>query len=214
MYNGLEAIAENIDAWRVNLVTRIKQYASTINDLQSSTNSAIYTGDLNAQSTSNILARLDHFAERFNQQDQCISNNCNDIRSLRSSIDQLSIVSETQFLSLKGQLQALSKLSDIELRSPPPLSSVEVVYAEQTVVIEGLQGKMRGLEQTLVTERNAVKGLQEMVVGHCEKVDSSLGTALTSRSNTSGFVSGEHVNLSRERNLVHKGIEHSEKLIL
>ena len=54
VYNGLEAIAENIDAWRVNLVTRIKQYASTINDLQSSTNSAIYTGDLNARSTSII----------------------------------------------------------------------------------------------------------------------------------------------------------------
>ena len=48
VYNGLEAIAENIDAWRVNLVTRIKQYGSTINDLQSSTNSAIYAGDLNA----------------------------------------------------------------------------------------------------------------------------------------------------------------------
>ena len=79
MYNGFEAIAENIDAWRVNLVTRIKQYASTINDLQSSTNSAIYTGDLNARSTSNILARLDHFAERLNQQDQCISNNRDDI---------------------------------------------------------------------------------------------------------------------------------------
>ena len=79
MYNGFEAIAENIDAWRVNLVTRIKQYASTINDLQSSTNSAIYTGDLNARSTSNISARLDHFAERLNQQDQCISNNRDDI---------------------------------------------------------------------------------------------------------------------------------------
>ena len=48
VFDGLEAIAENIDAWRVNLVTRIKQYDSTINDLQSSTNSAIYTGDLNA----------------------------------------------------------------------------------------------------------------------------------------------------------------------
>ena len=48
MYNGLEAIAENINAWRVNLVTRIQQYGSTINDLKSSTNSAIYAGDLNA----------------------------------------------------------------------------------------------------------------------------------------------------------------------
>ena len=50
---------------------------------------------------------------------------------------------------------------------------------------------MKGLEQTLVTEWNAVKGLCDMVVGLSEKVDSSLGTALTSRFNTSGPVSGE-----------------------
>ena len=102
VYNGLEAIAENIDAWRVNLVTRIKQYCSTINDLQSSTNSAIYAGDLNARSSSNISARLDHFGERLNQQDRCISNSSNDIRALRSSLDQFGTVSKTQFLSLKG----------------------------------------------------------------------------------------------------------------
>ena len=86
--------------------------------------------------------------------------------------------------------------------------------AEQTVVIEGLQGKMKGLEQTIVTERIAVKSLCDMVVGLNEKVDSSLGTALTSRSNTSGPVSGERLNLIRERDVVHKGIERSEKLIL
>ena len=70
MYNSLGAIAENIDAWRGNLVTRIKQYGSTNSDLQSSTNSAVYAGDLNARSNSNISARLDHFAERLNQQDK------------------------------------------------------------------------------------------------------------------------------------------------
>ena len=39
---------------------------------------------------------------------------------------------------------------------------------------------MKGLEQTIVTERNAVKGLHDMFVGISEKVDLSLGTALTS----------------------------------
>ena len=63
--------------------------------------------------------------------------------------------------------------------SSPPLSSVEVADVEQTVVIEGLQGKVKGLEQTIVNERNAVKGLRDMVVRLSEKVDSSLGTALT-----------------------------------
>ena len=88
---------------------------------------------------------------------------------------------------MKGQLQALSESSNLERLSSLPLSSVEVVDAEKTVVIEGLRGKMKGLEQTIVTERNAVKGLRDMVVGLSEKVDSSLGTALTSQSNTSSL---------------------------
>ena len=153
-------------------------------------------------------------AERLNQQDQSISNNRNNIRSLRSSIDQLSTVSETQFLSLKDQLQALSESSNLERLPSPLLSSVEVVDAEQTVVIEGLRGKMKGLEQTIVTERNAVKGLRDMVVGLSERVDSSLGTALTSRSNTSGSVSGDRLNIIRELDVVRKGTEQPEKLIL
>ena len=48
VYNGLQAFAENIDAWRTNLVTRIKLYGSTITDLQSSTNAAVYACNLNA----------------------------------------------------------------------------------------------------------------------------------------------------------------------
>ena len=57
MYNGFKAIAENIDEWRGNLIGRIKQYASTISDLQSLANSAIYSSDLNAHSFSSVLAR-------------------------------------------------------------------------------------------------------------------------------------------------------------
>ena len=90
----------------------------------------------------------------------------------------------------------------------------EVVDTEHIVVIEGLCGKVKGLEQTLVTERNAVKGLCDMVVGLSERVDSSLSTALTSRPNTSRPVLGDCLNLVRERDVVRKGIEHSEKLSL
>ena len=53
-----------------------------------------------------------------------------------------------------------------------------------------------------------------MVVGLNEKVDSSLGTALSSHSNTCGPVSVGRINLVRERDVVRKGIERSEKLIL
>ena len=105
---------------------------------------------------------------------------------------------------MKDQLQALSESSGLERLPSLPLLSLEVADAEQTVVIEGLWGKMKGLEQTIVTERNAVKGLWDMVVGLSEKVNSSLGTALPSRSNTSGHVSGERFNLIRERDVVRK----------
>ena len=54
MYCGFEAIAKNIDEWRGNLVTRIKQYMSTISDLQSTANSAISSSDLSACSFSSV----------------------------------------------------------------------------------------------------------------------------------------------------------------
>ena len=67
----------------------------------------------------------------------------------------------------------LSEFSDIERLPTLPLQSVEVADVEQVEVIEGLWGKKKGLEQTIVTEQNAVKGLCDMVVGLSEKVDSS-----------------------------------------
>ena len=79
---------------------------------------------------------------------------------------------------MKDQLKVLSESSDIDRRPSLPLQAVGVPDVEQVEVIEGLPGKMKGLEQTILTERNAVKGLRDMVVGLSEKVDSSLGTAL------------------------------------
>ena len=114
MYCGFKAIAENIDVWRGNLVGRIKQYSSTISDLQSTANSAIFSSDLNAHSFSSVSARLDHFAERLNQQDQHISDNGVKIQSLISSVDQFQLISENQFVSLRDQLRVLSEASGIE----------------------------------------------------------------------------------------------------
>ena len=53
-----------------------------ISDLQSTANSAISSSDLNACTFSSVSARLDHFAERLNQQDQLISDNSVRIQSL------------------------------------------------------------------------------------------------------------------------------------
>ena len=105
---------------------------------------------------------------------------------------------------MKDQLKVLSESSDIDRRPSLPLQAVGVPDVEQVEVIEGLRGKMKELEQTILTEQNAVKGLCDMVVGLSEKVDSSLGTALTSRFNTSGPVSGERINLIREHDVVRK----------
>ena len=85
------------------------------------------------------MVRLDHLAEKLNHLDQRITNNRDDIPSLRSSFDQFSIVSETQFLLLRDQLQALSESTDIERLPSHSLSSADVVDTEQTVVIEGLR---------------------------------------------------------------------------
>ena len=52
-----------------------------------------------------------------------------------------------------------------------------------------------------------------MVVDLSERVDSSLSTAMTSKP-ASGSVLGDRLNVTRERDVVRKGIERSEKLIL
>ena len=52
-----------------------------------------------------------------------------------------------------------------------------------------------------------------MVVDLCERVESSLSTAMTGKS-ASGSVLGDRLNVSREGDVVRKGIEQSEKLIL
>ena len=121
---------------------------------------------------------------------------------------------ERQLSSLEDQVKVLSDTSGVERSLVHPSLPVKVPGGEQEEVIEGLRGKVKGLEQTILTERNAVEGLREMVVGLNEKVDSSLGTALSSHSNTCGPVSEGRINLVRERDVVRKGIERSEKLIL
>ena len=87
-------------------------------------------------------------------------------------------------------------LSESPRVAPAPTSSVDVVEVEHTAVVEGLNGKVEGLEQTIV-----------------ERVDSSLSTAMISRP-ARGHVLEDRLNSDRERDVVRKGIERSEKLIL
>ena len=90
----LEAVSENIDEWRGHLVTRLKQYATRVNDIQMTASNAISNSDLNAKTFSSVSARLDHFAERINQQDQVIAENSIKIQSLACSLDQFKVNTE------------------------------------------------------------------------------------------------------------------------
>ena len=87
--DGLQVFAENIDAWRTYLVTRIKLYSSTIADLQTSSNATSYVCVLNARTNSTNSARLDQLTEKYNQLDQRTSNNCDNLLSLYSLVDKL-----------------------------------------------------------------------------------------------------------------------------
>ena len=126
------------------------------------------------------MTRIDQLAERFNQLELSTSNNHDDLLSLCSLIDQLPATSDSQFSSLMDQLQVLSESTNTAQPLPIPISSVEVGDVDHTVIIEGLRGKVKGLEQTIFIERNAVKGLRDMVVDLIECVNSSLSTAVTS----------------------------------
>ena len=110
--NELQVVAENIDSWRTNLVTRIKLYSSTIADLQTTSNATSYACDLNAHTNSSISTRIDLLAERFNQLELRTFNNRDDIMLLCSMIDQLCATSDSQFSSLTNQLQVLSESSN------------------------------------------------------------------------------------------------------
>ena len=56
-------------------------------------------------------------------------------------------------------------------------------------------------------------GLKDMVVDLSERIDSSLSTAVASNP-AGGRVFGDRLNISREREVIRRGIECSEKLIL
>ena len=92
-------------------------------------------------------------------------------------------------------------MSESPSMAPAPTAAVDVAEVEHTVVVEGLCGKVEGLEQTIVTERNVAMGLREMVVDFSEHVGSSLSTAMTSQP-ASGPVLGDRLNSNRERDVV------------
>ena len=105
--NGLQVVAENIDSWRTNLVTRIKLYSSTIADLKTTSIATSYACDINARTNSSITTRIDTLAERFNQLEIRTNRNHDDTMLVCSMIEQLRASSDSQFSLVTKQLQTL-----------------------------------------------------------------------------------------------------------
>ena len=207
IYSAIEAVTENVVNWRGHLVSRLKQYAIRINDIQMTNSNAIASGDINAQSFSSVSARLDHYAERINQQDQVINENSIALQSLVCSLDQFKVSSEAQFLSPDNQIKSVIDSSTCEMIPQQQTVPHVGLGLEQGEVVEGLRGKIEELEQQIQNEGYAVEGLREMVVGLRENMNSSLGTIVTSQSNTSGSVPVGRIKLARDHDVIRKGIE-------
>ena len=142
----LEAVSENIDEWRGHLVTRLKQYATIVNDIQMTSSNAISNSDLIRPVLFFVSARLEHFAERINQQDQVIAENSKKIQSLACSLDQFKVNTEAQLLLIDDQLKVLCDVSNQEVNLQHPTVPVLTLGLEQEEVVEGLCGKVKGLE--------------------------------------------------------------------
>ena len=119
-------------------------------------------------------------------------------------IDQLRARSDSQFSLLSKQLQSLLQSPRVEPTLHNPTPSAEAADIKHTIIIEDPCGKVKGLERTIVTKRNAVLGLKDMVVDLSECIDSSLSTAVASKS-AGGHLLRDRINISREREVISKG---------
>ena len=114
-------------------------------------------------------------------------------------------------LLLSKQFQVLREAHQIAQSLHVPTSSVEAADAEHTVIVEGPCDKVKGLEQTVVTNGNVSLGFRDIVVDPSERAQSFMSTPMGSNS-TSRDVLEDHPNLTRERNVIPRCTERSEKL--
>ena len=210
--NRFQVIAANIDSWRTRLVTKLKLYRSIITDLMTTSSSISYACDLNARANSSIIDRMDLLAKRFNQLEVRMSSSRNNLLLMRSMIDQLCAMSDSQVLLLSKQFQVLREAHQIAQSLHVPTSSGEAADAEHTVIVGDPCDKVKGLEQTVVTNGNVNLSFRDVVVDPCERVQMSMNTPMDSNS-TCGDVLEDRPNITRERDIISRGTERSEKLI-
>ena len=106
----------------------------------------ISNSDLNANSFLSVSARLEHFAEWINQQDQVIAENSIKIQSLACYLDEFKVNTEAHLLLIDHQFKVLCDVSNLEANLQHTTVPVITVGLEQEEVVERLCGKVKGLE--------------------------------------------------------------------
>ena len=211
--NRFQVIAANIDSWRTKLAAKLKLYRSIIADLMTTSNSISYACDFNAHATSSITDRMDLLAERFNQLEICMSSNRDDLLLMRSMIDQLCAMSDSQVSLLANQFQVLREAHQVAQSLHVPMASVEAADPEHTVIVGGPCDKVKGLEQTVIKNGSVGLGVRDIVVNLSERAQSSMSTPMVSNS-TSGDVLEDRFNVTRERDVVRRCTKQFKKLNL
>ena len=142
-YAAFENKADNIDDWRNQVVTRLNIYAAKVNNIQNIANTVVFNSDATYQSFSSVSARLDHFSKLIDVKNQRISDNSLKIQSLACSFNQFKVDTETQLLSLESIC-----VRDRLIHQAAP---VVTIGTDQDEVVEGLCGKVKGLEKQAQT---------------------------------------------------------------
>ena len=138
--NRFQVIATNIDSWRTKLSAKFKLYGSTIADLVTTSKSISYACDVNARANSSSIDRIESLAEQLNRLEIRVSNNRDDILLIRSIIDQLRAISDSQVSLLTNQSQVLHEAHLLAQSLHVPTASVEIADPEY-ILIKGGPGE-------------------------------------------------------------------------
>ena len=211
--NRFQVIVANIDSWRTKLAAKLKLYRSIIADLMTMSNSISYACNFDARAIFSITDRMDLLAERFNQLEIRMSSNRDDLLLMRSMIDQLHAMSDSQVSLLANQFQVLREAHQVAQSLHVPTASVEAADSGYTVIVGGPCDKVKGLEQTVIKNGSVGLGVRDIVVDLSKRAQSSMSTPMVSNS-TCGDVLEDGLNVTRERDVVRRCTNRSERLKL
>ena len=211
--NRFQVIAANIDSWRTKLAVKLKSYRSIIADLVTASKSISYACDANARAITFTTDRMDSLTEPVDQLKVRVSSNRDNLLLIRSIIDQLCAISDSQVSLLTNQSQVLRETHLLAQSLHVPTTSVETADPEHPVIVGGPGGIITELEQTVIENGSAGVGASDISVDFSGSAQSSMSTPKVSNA-TSGNKSDDHPNNTRERDVVRVRTNQSKNLSL